>query len=91
MMAEHLQYGREFVDISAAAAKLRGHAGFQQPGRFQQREILGNELIFIHCLAGALCNDWPKVARNVDNRASLRRTGIDGLDDTHDVFLHGRW
>jgi hypothetical protein len=90
-LAKCAQHRRKLVDIGAAAAKLRGHPGFDQSGRFQQREIVGDELIFIRCLMRALRDDRPEAADNVDNRASLGRTGIDGLDDTHDVFLRGSW
>src|SRR4029079_5411804 len=84
--AEH--FG-EFFDIGAAAAKLGGHAGLHQAGRLQGGEVVGDEAILVGGFVGALGEDWPECARDLDGRANLDGLGRGSSGGVHEN-LHKR-
>ena len=86
VIAEMPQHRGEFVHVGATAAKLGRHAGREQPRGFEQGEIVNDELVCIIPFAGALCEDRPKLARDVENSAWLSRAGANNLCDTHAGF-----
>jgi hypothetical protein len=85
VVAQDAQHRRQLIDVGAAAAELRRDAGLHQPGRLQQRKIVGDELVFIRGCAGALRKHRSEVARDVDDCAVLNRFGFDGFGCAHDI------
>ena len=65
VIGQDAQHRGEFVDIGAAAAKFRRHAGFDQAGRFQQGEIVGDELVLVGRSIGAFAQTAVELARDV--------------------------
>ncbi len=78
MIAEDAQHRGKLIDGGAAAAKLCGNAGFDQPGLFQRGKILGDEFVFVGRFMSALLEDRPQLARDIRQTTLLGDISLEG-------------
>ncbi len=71
MTGKRPQHLGEFIDICAAAAQFRRHAGLHQSCSFQSGKVFLDELVIVGRLVGTPREDRPKFAGDLGGAALL--------------------